>query len=147
MKSIDEIYSFLEEFPCHKFVFDVEKDMVMSSNDIPFCKTIRQMNYVKHLHMKRKQFLVSIGKDAAESFIGDPMTRVFIVVDVRNHTNKKFDAENLQLTEKHILDGLVDGGVLEDDNSDIVLGTLFRKGEKSYKKNHYRVTIRIYDLS
>lgn len=128
------------------FSFDIPKDDFMSANDIPFVRSPRQASYFKHLHVTRKQNLVRLGQEAARSYSGDPISSAFIIVEARNYTNHRFDAENAELTFKHIEDGLVQGGVLEDDSSKIVHGTLFTLGERSEQPKSYRIVIRIFDL-
>lgn len=87
----------------HRFQFDIPKDDFMSANDIPFVRSPKQSAYFKHLHIRRKQDLVALGKRAAEEqYSGDPIRRAFIIVEARNYTNHRFDAENSEITFKHI---------------------------------------------
>lgn len=131
----------------HRFQFDVSKEDFMSANDIPFVRSARQSAYFKHLHVSRKQNLVALGRSAAErQYSGAPIRSAFIIVEARNYTNHRFDAENSELTFKHLQDGLVQGGALEDDSSKIVRGTLFTLGERSDQPKSYRIVIRVFDL-
>lgn len=131
----------------YRFSFDIPKDDFMSANDIPFVRSPKQSAYFKHLHIRRKQNLVALGKRTAEEqYSGDPIKKAFIVVEARNYTNHRFDAENSEITFKHIQDGLVQGGVLEDDNSNVVMGTMFILGERSDQPKTYRIVIRVFDL-
>lgn len=43
-------------------------------------------------------------------------------------------------------DVLVQGGVLDDDNSNVVMGTMFVLGERSDQPKTYRIVIRVFDL-
>ena len=59
------------------------------------------------------------------------MERAHITVTVHKTTNRRYDPANLAPTAKAIVDGLVDAGVLDDDDKTRVIGPDMRAGEKS----------------
>lgn len=73
------------------------------------------------------------------------MKRAFLIVEVSNKTSQRFDPPNYELTMKDLEDGLVQAGVLEDDNSSVIVGTLFRAlDEKDRSAAH--VNLVFYEL-
>ena len=71
------------------------------------------------------------GKCAAElALLPQGLERVAITIHVHKTHNRKYDAHNLQPTGKAIMDGLVDYGLVADDNNDYVTGPDMRRGEK-----------------
>ena len=128
----------------YKFILD--DDCVRNSNNIGYGRTWRQQIWFNKQRNEQKAKLVELGKKAAETYSGKTMTRCFCVVDVTNKTNHRFDPPNFELTQKDLMDGIVQGGVLEDDNSRVIVGTLFRDGGEKMRTN-YTMTIRLYDLS
>ena len=56
---------------------------------------------------------------------------VRITAIVHRKTNARADAHNLQPTVKAVIDGVVDSGLLRDDNDQCVVSVSFVAGEKS----------------
>lgn len=135
----------LGKLPCHKFAFSLEDDMVRNSNHIGYARSWRQQCFLNHKRNEAKKKLVEAGKEAARLYDGDPLELAFCIVTVCNKTNHRFDPPNFELTEKDLMDGLVQGGVLVDDNSNVIVGTLFRAGE-SKDRDKYKMTIELFDL-
>ncbi|MGN6245144.1 MAG: hypothetical protein ACTHQ3_15940 [Motilibacteraceae bacterium] len=74
------------------------------------------------------------------------MNRVHILAEIRAaSTGRRRDATNLAPTVKAAVDGIVDAGVIPDDNDTIVIGTEFRNGEKA--TGLARLRLIITDLS
>lgn len=129
----------------YSFSFAIPKDKFMNSNATGYARTASQQRFANFNRIKQRQFLVDLGKQAAQDFGQAPLTNVLVICSVSNPTNHRFDPPNAELTEKHIMDGLVQGGLLEDDNRSIVKGTLFQYLNKK-QKDVYLMTIDIYDL-
>ena len=55
---------------------------------------------------------------------------VRIIATIHKATSHKFDAHNLQPTVKAAIDGIVDAGLIPDDDNDHLVGVEFRAGEK-----------------
>lgn len=60
-------------------------------------------------------------------------------------TARKMDPPNWNPTVKPIIDGLVDAGVLVDDNYNVIKRYSFEMGELSNEKGAYRIEITIED--
>ena len=60
-------------------------------------------------------------------------------------TARKMDPPNWNPTVKPIIDGLVDAGVLVDDNYNVIKRYSFEMGELSQEKGVYRIEITIED--
>ena len=128
------------------FDFDVPIEYVRNANGIGYAKTARQQSWLNRKRNESKQALKAMG----ESIEWDrpPLTRCIADVQVVNTTHQRFDPDNIQLTYKAILDGMVSKGVMEDDNSHILLGTMFREWEgKERTKGVYHLRVTLYDLS
>lgn len=70
--------------------------------------------------------------------------RARVKVSIRFPTNHRRDVGNLYPTAKAILDGLVDAGVLPDDNDKHVIGPDMRR---EYPNGPSRVTVTITEVS
>lgn len=129
-----------------RFDFTIPDDCVRNSNNLGFARTWRQQCWINHDRNERKRKLVEMGKEAGKSYDGKPMSKAFLVVEVSNKTKQRFDPPNYELTMKDLEDGLVQAGVLEDDNSHVIVGTLFRALE-SKDRDAVHVNLVFYDLS
>lgn len=129
----------------HTFEFEIPRDVFMNSNATGYVKSAKGQRYLNYTRTKQKQALVQLGRDAADQFHGRSIHKAFVVCSVSNPTNHRFDPPNAELTEKHILDGMVLEHVLEDDNKDVIVGTLFRYLDRKLK-DHYLMQLDIYDL-
>ena len=58
------------------------------------------------------------------------LDRAHVTVTVHKTTNRRYDPANLAPTAKAIVDGLVDAGVLDDDDKTRLVGPDMRAGEK-----------------
>ena len=56
--------------------------------------------------------------------------RVTIFAEIHKTDNRKYDAHNLMPTLKPIVDGLVDYGLIPDDNNTHLTGPFITEGEK-----------------
>lgn len=63
------------------------------------------------------------------------------VAVIHTPTNGRFDPPNAWPTVKAMLDGMVDAGVLPDDNHKCIPFTGFKRGAKTGVKGRYRVSI------
>lgn len=65
-----------------------------------------------------------------------------ITIDVRPPTSRRMDAPNWYPTVKALIDGLVDSGLLSDDNNHVIKSTTFKSTQLSDTKN-YKLVITI----
>lgn len=65
-----------------------------------------------------------------------------ITVDIQPPTSRRMDAPNWYPTIKALIDGLVDGGLLSDDNNHVIKSTTFKSTKLSDTKN-YKLIITI----
>jgi Holliday junction resolvase RusA-like endonuclease len=88
------------------------------------------INANQRLHHHAKAKLTKAWRDAARlgyRGIGGPHNKAHITCAIRFPTNHRRDVGNYYPTAKAILDGLVDAGVLPDDNDDHVTGPDMRR--------------------
>lgn len=142
----DFIRPALADVPSYSFDFDVPIEHVRNANGIGYARTARQQNWLNRKRNESKQALKAMGESIEWS--RPPLERCIADVQVVNTTRQRFDPDNIQLTYKAILDGMVSKGVMEDDNSNILLGTLFREWEgRERTKGVYHLRVTLYDLS
>lgn len=128
------------------FDFDVPIEHVRNANGMGYARTARQQSYCNHKRNEARQALRDMGSSV--EWDRPPMTRCIADVQVVNSTRQRFDPDNIQLTYKALMDGMVSSGVMEDDNSHVLLGTMFREWEgKERTKGMYHLRITLYDLS
>lgn len=65
-----------------------------------------------------------------------------ITIDVQPPTSRRMDAPNWYPTVKALIDGLVDSGLLLDDNNHVIKSTTFKSTKLSDTKN-YKLVITI----
>lgn len=65
-----------------------------------------------------------------------------ITIDVQPPTSRRMDAPNWYPTVKALIDGLVDSGLLSDDNNHVIKSTTFKSTKLSDTKN-YKLVITI----
>ncbi len=65
-----------------------------------------------------------------------------ITVDIQPPTSRRMDAPNWYPTIKALIDGLVDSGLLSDDNNHVIKSTTFKSTKLSDTKN-YKLIITI----
>ena len=70
-------------------------------------------------------------------------TPCYMLVYISPPTNMRMDAPNWYPTVKPLLDGLVDAGILEDDNNQIITSLTFLPSSKS-KSKKYEITLQFY---
>jgi hypothetical protein len=80
-------------------------------------------------------------KFAAEARELPHMERVHILAEIRSATTRRRDASNLAPTVKAAIDGIVDAGVIDDDDDNHVTGVEFRNGERATGIARLRITI------
>lgn len=134
------------EPPVHVWRFEIPKDTFMNANDQGYARTWRQQCYVNHKRTEMRKALVAMGMEAAADWPHPPLRRAFVHCLVGNPTKNRFDPPNAEPTEKHILDGLVQSGVLVDDDHEVVAGTLFSYLPEKMQ-GHYLLELRVYDLT
>lgn len=106
----------------HDFMFLVDYSDVMNSNRVGYAKTMRGQMALNGQRNSQKRKLVKMGYDAAIGVVEKPITKAYVICEVTNSTNGKFDPPNLELTEKHLLDGMVQAGLISDDNASVITG-------------------------
>lgn len=113
------------------FTFYIDSSDVMNSNKIGYAKTARGQMALNGKRNSQRKKLVQMGHDAALGKVDAPIERAFVVCEVANTSkDRRFDPPNLELTEKHLMDGMVQAGLLIDDNSGVITGgTLFVEHE------------------
>lgn len=76
-----------------------------------------------------------------------PGGRCTVLVTVATPTNTVFDPPNIASTvAKAALDGVVDAGILPDDDSRHVLRTCYDRGPKTNVRGIYRLTITLEEV-
>lgn len=106
----------------HDFTFIIDHSDVMNSNRVGYAKTMRGQMALNGQRNSQKRNLVKMGHDAAEGIVDEPITKAYVLCEVTNSINGRFDPPNLELTEKHLLDGMVQAGLMVDDNSSVIVG-------------------------
>jgi len=66
---------------------------------------------------------------------------VHIVATVSTPTNSRFDPPNAAPTVKALIDGIVDAGVIPDDDHEHVPRVSFERGPKTGKRGRYKITL------
>jgi crossover junction endodeoxyribonuclease RusA len=109
------------------------------------------INANDRLHFRAKAKLTKAWREAAAACVTwdqltpfDAIERASITVAIRFPTNRRRDVGNYYPTAKAILDGLVDAGVLPDDNDQHVIGPDMRRDRPN---GPLRVTVTIRDLA
>lgn len=101
-------------------------------------------NQRRHYHDtgRATKVLRITGKLNAQSQELRPMTRVHVHVFVGWPDRRRRDVPNLWPTVKALIDGIVDAGILPDDNDDVVTALTFRRsGELHAAKDTVAITI------
>ena len=130
MTDLDDIIK-LDGLKEVRFDFTIPGDMIRNSNSLGYARSWKQQCFLNHDRNERKRKLVQTGLEAGLKFREEHpdfkmMTRAFLIVEVSNKTNQRFDPPNYELTMKDLEDGLVQANMLSDDNSSVIIGTLFR---------------------
>jgi hypothetical protein len=129
------------------FDFEISQDDIMNSNNLGYARTWRQQCFINHKRTEQKRKLVEMGKDATDNVdTSVPFAKAFVLVEVTNLTNQRFDPPNYEPTEKHIMDGLVKGGLLIDDNSSVIQMTVFKELQEEKDRDNYKMRISVYRL-
>lgn len=74
------------------------------------------------------------------------MLRAQAVAVVEMPTSRRSDPGNAAPTVKAVIDGLVDAGVLPDDDRDHLIGPDYRPGPKTGIAGHYRIHLHLMPL-
>lgn len=102
--------------------------------DLTFPAGMDWINANDRLHWAQKAKRTRYWRDKAAWIAkraGMPhMERAHVTVTIHKTTNRRFDPANLAPTAKAIVDGLVDAGVLDDDDRTRLVGPDMRAGEK-----------------
>lgn len=104
------------------------------------------INANDRLHHHAKAKLTKAWRAAAEAAVGfDPFfyERSHITVTYRFATNHRREVSNLQPTSKAIVDGLVDAGLIPDDDDRHVIGP---DNRREYPNGPPRVTVTIEEI-
>lgn len=88
---------------------------------------------------RRTAQLVRIGAIAAKAQRLKVETPARLIVTVHMPSGRRSDPPNAWPTVKPIIDGFVRAGAFEDDSSEEIPETVFRKGEKTGVKSNYRL--------
>lgn len=110
-----------------ELIYDIPKNLWFTSNNLrgswhrwaPKIKRLRAMGC------------------AGATFKGPTMQRVRLTVTVGYPTNIRADVPNIAGTvAKALLDGIVDAGVIPDDDSRVIISTTYERGPKCAKGTH-----------
>lgn len=71
-----------------------------------------------------------------------PMDAVEITAVIHPKTARRFDPHNWQPTVKAAIDGIVDAGLIVDDDSSRVLSVAFQAGEKDPRGTRLRLIVK-----
>lgn len=74
------------------------------------------------------------------------LQRAQAVAVIEMPTSRRSDPGNAAPTVKAIIDGLVDAGVLPDDDRDHLIGPDYRPGPKTGTAGHYRIHLHLTPL-
>lgn len=92
------------------------------------------LNSNQRMHWAVKARLTRQIRDTAawvtKSLSEKPMDAVEITAVIHPKTARRFDPHNLQPSVKAAIDGIVDAGLIADDDASRLLETSFRAGEK-----------------
>lgn len=94
---------------------------------------------------KRTRMIRDAAAWAARSHRAEPMSRVCVTAVIHPKTARRFDPHNYQPTVKAAIDGLVDAGLLVDDDSKRVVSVAFRAGPKS--PQGWRVELHVEEVA
>ena len=128
----------------HVFKFSVHKDSVMNANGMGYAKTPRQQAFLNHKRNEARKALVEMGKSV--KWTEEPIEHAICICEIANLTNGRFDPPNLEPTEKHLIDGLVQAGVLKDDAVFNLPATIFTDTKEDKNKESYIFIIRLLEL-
>jgi crossover junction endodeoxyribonuclease RusA len=110
--------------------------------DVPRPDEWISANERTHWAVKARKTKIWRARFAAEAQHLPHMSRIHILAEIRNAGhNRRRDATNLAPTVKAAVDGLVDAGVIPDDNDGVITGTEFRNGEPASGLARLRLTI------
>lgn len=105
------------------------------------------LNAERKLHWSARKAVAAYWRSNTESAVRmagiPPMGRVHVVVYFHKATNRMYDVSNLLPVAKSCVDGMVDAGIIEDDNNHFLIGPDMRAGTKSSTPH---VVIEIIDL-
>ena len=90
----------------------------------------------------RTRTLRTIAKLAARKLTPVPAVE-HVLIEVGYPTARRADPPNAYPTVKALIDGIVDAGILPDDDHHHIPETRFRRGTKS-TKGHYQITITLH---
>lgn len=111
--------------------FDIHRDYWMNANDRDhWTKRRAQTEYLRTLAKAEFQ-------NARHKFA----TPVHILARICIPTNRRFDPPNAAPTVKALIDGIVDAGVIPDDDHEHVPRVSFERGPKTGKPKTYRVAL------
>lgn len=118
-----------------ELIVDVPDNEYLSANDRLHWRPERQ----------RKIALRNRGKTLAQSQKLKVPTPCLVVVEVGLRTNGRADPDNSAPTVKCLIDGIVSAGAIEDDNSDHIVSTIYRRGPRVTEKGWRRIHLKFID--
>lgn len=97
-------------------------------------------------HIVKHQLTAHLRQKAKEKYTGD--TPLFdkdhpciLTIEVHPPTKRKMDSPNWYPTVKALIDGLVDAGLLTDDNNEVIREVRFRTGPIFPQKGMYQLVL------
>ena len=123
------------------FEFGVHRDYWLNANQ----RLHWAQRKTRTAHLRRKAELLA---RANLSRGGNPAaTPVHIVATVSTPTNSRFDPPNAAPTVKALIDGLVDAGVIPDDDHHHVPRVSFERGPKTGEPGFYRIVLDLQEVN
>lgn len=110
--------------------FDVHRDYWLNAN--------------QRLHWAQRKTRTAYLRHLAWAGSGDRLVfsvPVHVLATISTPTNSRFDPPNAAPTVKALIDGLVDAGVLADDDHEHVPRVSFERGPKTGKPGLYRIRL------
>lgn len=74
-------------------------------------------------------------------------TPCILIIEIRPPNTRRMDSPNWYPTVKALLDGLVDAGLLSDDNNQVIKEMRFRTGATHQNKGFYDIQLRFQSVT
>lgn len=122
----------LEKTPC-VFKFALKKNETITSNGrLHFRDTAKRASKLREL--------------ASKEVVRAMQAPVRVIVTVQQDTARRFDPANWYPTVKPLIDGLVDAGILPDDDSKHIEQVIFTHGRSQCEKGHTNIILSFEEI-
>lgn len=112
---------------------------------------VLNLNDREHWRLKanKSKYIRQLAEQIARASRAPHLKRALLTVEIAFPDRKRRDSHNWMATVKPIVDGLVDAGVLPDDDAEHLLGPDLRRApavsEKNLGQSMYDFRLRLYD--